>query len=210
VDRRRGDPQRRGSGVQAGDYSGQGMRYRLEQGWKGEDFVIQQLAKHGVNIQPAKDYNTDAKLKIDGYWDGKPIQIKLRKSQRGDSNDIAYEVCRNHDREIPLAQQLQDIHQQGRDYRGQVAYYFVMNREETEIYQIDARHLKILVQQAIKEIGTMAAYQGRLHRAYQSRQGVDLRPTRDPDPNSFTPFKVMAFIPVESLPVKRYPIQKVA
>ena len=198
------------SGVVGSDYSRLGMQDRLQQGRVGEDFIISQLSNYGVAIRPTRDYDTDARQKIDGYMGKSPIQIKLRKSGTGSQNDIAFEVCRNHRDDEPLVDQLKDIHQQGRDFRGKVEFYFVMNRDESEIYQINAAKLKSAVIQAIKEMKSSTLHQGILHKPFTSSSGVQLRPTRDNDPKSFTPFKVMAFVPVQSLPVEKYPIQNTA
>ena len=82
----------------------------------------------------------DAILKIDGYIDGdpsKPIQIKHRKIEVKDRNDLAYEVCRNFKSNKELETQLKNTHQQGRDYKGNgIKYYFLLNNSETIIYQL--------------------------------------------------------------------------
>jgi hypothetical protein len=196
------------SGMMQKDFSNLSIADRMAQGRDiGEPFIIQSLQKHGINITPAKDYHTDAKLKIDGYLNGKePVQIKLRRSSMQGRNDIAFEVLRNHDDKLSLSEQLKDINKQGRDYRGTtVQHYFVLNQNETEIYHMSAKRLKDGVIYAIRELN-MSNLSGKLTRPFTSSLKIELRPTRDPDPSSFTPFKVMAFIPVESVVETKYPI----
>jgi hypothetical protein len=193
------------------DYSHLPINDRMAQGRDiGEKFIIEQLAQHGIEISPASDYHTDARLKIDGYLGGnvrEPVQIKLRRSFKPGRNDIAYEVLRNHDSNKQLSQQLENPHQQGRDYRGtKVEHYFVLNQSETEIYYVPAFKLKNAVVDSIRELN-LSYMGGKLIKPFKVSNGIDLRPTRDPDPNSFTPNKVMAFIPVESVVVERFPIK---
>ena len=194
------------------DFSNLPIEDRMAQGRDiGEKFIIDQLGKHGIEITPAADYRTDAKFKIDGYLGGNqkdPVQIKLRRSFKPGRNDIAYEVLRNHDNIQMLSKQLENYHQQGRDFRGtKVEHYFVLNQTETEIYYVPAFKLKNAVLEAIREMN-LSYFGGRLTSPFKAANGIDLRPTRDPDPNSFTPNKVMAFIPVESVVEERFPIDK--
>lgn len=196
------------SGLMNQDFSSMNLQQRMSQGRDiGEEFIRNQLSQHGIKITPAKGYHQDARLKIDGFWNGEPVQIKLRRSTRDDRNDIAYEVVRNHDQRQLLADQLKNEHQQGRDWKGQVQHYFVLNRDETEIYHISAKVLKTAVQQTIKEM-TQSKMNGYLVKPFKSSIGVDLRPTRDPDPKSFTPFKVMAFIPVDVVVDQKFAVKQ--
>lgn len=194
------------------DFSNLPIQDRMAQGRDiGEKFIIEKLKEHGIDITPAKDFNTDVKLKIDGYLGGnvrEPVQIKLRRSFKPGRNDIAYEVLRNHDNTKLLSDQLNNYHQQGRDFRGtKVEHYFVLNQTETEIYYVPASKLKNAVLESIRELN-LSYFGGRLSKPFKAANGIDLRPTRDPDPNSFTPNKVMAFIPVESVVEERFPINK--
>lgn len=178
-----------------------GIADRMAQGRDvGESFIRRMLKqKHGIVIEPSKGYHADARLKIDGYLNGEAVQIKLRRSGRDDRNDIAYEVVRNHDNRRPLRDQLQDPHQQGRDYKGTaVKHYFVMNREETAVYHVPAAALKKAVEITLDELE--AYHDGFLQRPFTcGTNGTQLRPTIDRDPESFTPNKVMAFIPVDAV-----------
>lgn len=198
-----------GSGVRRDDYSHMNLRQRLDQGKRGEQFVIDQLAKHGVNVSRS-NVRQDKTFKIDGFLDGKPseaVQIKIRKTNRGGGDDIAYELLRNHDNSRTIADQLKDPLQQGRDYFGKVVkHYFVLDQTETKIYYIPAGTLRAAVSQALRELGN-SRLQGVLSRPYRTSLGVDLRPTRDNDPMSFTPFKVMAFVPAEVVAVNIFPVQ---
>lgn len=190
------------------DFTSMSLADRMAQGRDvGESYIRRRLAeKHGIKIEPARGYHADAKLKIDGYLNGEPVQIKLRRSGRDDRNDIAYELVRNHERYTPIRQQLQDIHQQGRDYKGStIKHYFVMNREETAVYYIPADKIRKAVEVALDELEMES--NGILDRPFTSAtSGVQLRPTVDRDPQSFTPTKVMAFIPVEAVAGKTYDI----
>lgn len=189
-----------------GDYSHLSLNDRLAIGKdSGETFIRNQLAKYGVNITPA-GAKADRHLKIDGYLNNEPVQIKLRRTSRDDRNDIAFEVVRNHDTTSKLLTQLQNPQQQGRDYKGAVMHYFVMNPAETEIYHVAAPKLKDAVNQAISELGR-SYLNGILARPFKSSNGVELRPTRDNDPASFTPTKVMAFVPVQNVITKSYPVK---
>lgn len=192
------------------DFSNLPINDRMAQGRDiGETFIIEKLKEHGIDITPAKDFNTDVKLKIDGYLGGnirEPVQIKLRRSFKPGRNDIAYEVLRNHDSTKLLSDQLNNYHQQGRDFRGtKVEHYFVLNQTETEIYYVPASKLKNYVLDSIREMN-LSYFGGKLAKPFKASNGIDLRPTRDPDPDSFTPNKVMAFIPVEKVVEERFPI----
>lgn len=189
------------SGLSDQDFTGLGIADRMAQGRDvGEPFVRRMLKqKHGIDIFPAQDYDTDARLKIDGYLNGEAVQIKLRRSGRDGQNDIAYEVVRNHDNRRTIRDQLRNIHQQGRDYKGtKVKHYFVMNRQETAVYHVQAAALKKAVEIALDELEMY--HGGVLQRPFLcATNGVELRPTIDRDRSSFTPHKVMAFIPVDSV-----------
>ena len=193
------------------DFSNLPIHDRMAQGRDiGEKFIIEKLKEHGIEITPAKDLTTDIKFKIDGYLGGsvrEPVQIKLRRSFKSGRNDIAYEVLRNHDNNKLLTDQLKNYHQQGRDFRGtKVEHYFVLNQTETEIYYVPASKLKNAVLESIRELN-LSYFGGKLVKPFKANNGIDLRPTRDPDPNSFTPNKVMAFIPVESVVEERFSIK---
>jgi len=196
------------SGMSGSDFTHLSLADRMAQGRDiGESFIKRQLAMHGINISgvPAR---MDKIQKVDGMWNNDPIQIKLRRSAVSGRNDISFEVCRNHDRSTKLSDQLKSTDQQGRDYKGQVKHYFVMNQAETEIYHIPASSLKAAVNSAIAQLESDNRMQGYLTNPFTSSDGTELRPTRDKDPDSFTPFKVMAFIPVANVVQKAYPIQE--
>jgi len=195
------------SGLAGSDFTGLSLADRMAQGRDiGEPFIKRQLAMHGIKISgvPAR---MDKTQKVDGMWNNDPIQIKLRRSGIAGRNDISFEVCRNHDNIFKLSDQLRNVDKQGRDYKGQVKHYFVMNQAETEIYHVLASAIKAAANAAIAELDADRRMQGYLTRAFPASNGTELRPTRDKDPDSFTPFKVMAFIPVDSVVQKAYPIQ---
>lgn len=194
------------SGLSTTDFTHLSLQDRMAQGREiGEPFIKNQLAMHGIKISNVTG-RMDRTQKIDGMWNGSPIQIKLRRSGMSGRNDISFEVCRNHDKSLKLIDQLKNPDQQGRDYKGQVQHYFVMNQSETEIYHILANALKASVNKAIHELNK-SRMDGYLTAAFVASDGTELRPTQDKDPNSFTPFKVMAFIPVNNVIEKAYPIQ---
>lgn len=196
------------SGMDSRDFSRLPIKDRMAQGRViGEKFIIQKLMEHGIEILPAEGYHVDAHLKIDGYLGGvpkEPVQIKLRRTFKPGRNDIAYEVLRNHDNSKKLSEQLENFHQQGRDYRGNmVEHYFILNQMETEIYYVPAIKLKSAVTECITELNS-SSFHGKLFKPFKAFNGIDLRPTKDPDPKSFTPNKVMAFIPVEEVVEERF------
>jgi hypothetical protein len=198
------------SGMSNKDFSSLPINDRMAQGRViGEKFIIEKLMEHGIEILPAEGYHVDARLKIDGYLGGlpkEPVQIKLRRTFKPGRNDIAYEVLRNHDSTLRLADQLENYHQQGRDYRGTlVEHYFILNQSETEIYYVPASKMKKFVVECITELNT-SSFQGKLFKPFKASNGIDLRPTKDPDPRSFTPNKVMAFIPVEEVVEEKFVI----
>ena len=199
------------SGLMTQDFSKEPIANLMAQGRNiGERFIIDKLRQHNVNIVPTNSLHDDRTLKIDGYLDGKstePVQIKLRRSATNNRNDVAYEVCRNFNTQDTLTNQLKNVHQQGRDFRGNfVKHYFIMNREETEVYYTTGPILKALVLQSINQMNS-SKMGGFLTQSFAASNGVDLRPTRDPDPTSFTPSKVMAFIPVQNAVQQTYPIR---
>ena len=192
------------SGLSSQDFTHLSLADRMAQGRDvGEEFIRKVLAHHGVFIKSATS-SQDKRQKIDGFWNGEAVQIKLRRSSRGGSNDIAFEVVRNHEKDIPLSKQLEDPNQQGRDWIGSAKHYFVMNQQETEIYHVHAEDLKKIIGEAIKALNNSQML-GHLTGPFNFR-GVDLRPTKDRDPESFTPFKVMAFVPVELVKRESYEI----
>lgn len=200
-----------GSGLSKTDFTGLSLSDRMAQGRDiGETYIRNVLKeKHGIDIKPTTGYHADARLKIDGYLNGEPVQIKLRRSNRDNRNDIAYELVRNHDSSIPISQELSNPRQQGRDYKGSsVKHYFVMNQAETAVYHISSFSIRQAVNEAIKELESK--FNGLLKRPFTCSNGVQLRPTTDRDPASFTPSKVMAFVPVESVGGKSYDITKSA
>lgn len=196
-----------GAGL-AADFTAMSMQDRMAQGRDiGEPFIRKVLKdKYNIDIKPSQGYHQDARLKIDGFWNGEPVQIKLRRSGRDDRNDIAYELVRNHDSRKPIRSELQDPHQQGRDYKGTtVKHYFIMNKTETAVYHVPAESIRKAVEVALDELE--AYHQGYLNRPFSAvTNGVQLRPTVDRDPNSFTPNKVMAFVPVDKVSDQTYDI----
>ncbi len=195
------------SGLMSADFSSLDVAQRMAQGKDiGEKFIIDQLAKNGIDIEPASSYKEDAVMKIDGYWNGEPVQIKLRRSGSGNQNDLAYEVLRNHRVSEPITDQLKSVDQQGRDWKGQVVHYFVLNKAETGIYHIASQNIKSAIVQSLKELERTS--NGILEKPFTASNGVQLRPTIDRDPSSFTPSKVMAFIPLNTISDTAYPILK--
>jgi hypothetical protein len=199
------------SGMSNKDFSKLPIKERINQGSLiGEKFIIKKLLEHGVEILPVKGAHADIHLKIDGYLGGvlkDPVQIKLRRTFKEGRNDIAYEVLRNHDNTKKLSDQLKNFHQQGRDYRGNIVeHYFILNQSETEIYYVPANKIKKCVSDCILELNS-SKFKGKLYKPFKSTTGIDLRPTKDPDPNSFTPNKVMAFIPVDEVVEEKFSIK---
>ena len=195
------------SGLSDEDFSHLPINERIIQGKDiGEYFIKEQLSSHGIVITKVPD-DMDKYQKIDGKWNDEYVQIKLRKSGMQYRNDIAYEVCRNHNRNIRLKEQLKNTNKQGRDYKGKVVHYFVMNKEETEIYHVLAKDIKTFVEDTINELNQDFSAKGCLKKLFKGKNQTELRPTFDKDPKSFTPSKVMAFIPVEKVIQNKYQIK---
>ena len=185
------------SGMMRQDFTNLPKDQRMAQGKDiGEEFMRRQLLAHGIQIMPSSS-RQDMDQKIAGFWNGEAVQLKLRRSGRSGSNDLAYEVIKYHDNQIPLIQQLQNSHQQGRDYKGIAKHYFVMNQSETEIYHVLTNDIKQLVNAAIQSLGNEPL------RWSKNIQGVDLRPTED---KADKYQKVMAFVPVELVKQETYPV----
>lgn len=197
------------SGMTTQDFTTLSQQERMAQGRDiGEPFIRKCLQKHGVYIEPSRGYDQDARQKIDGFLDGdksEPVQIKLRRTTVQGRNDVAYEVAIKQDRRFPVRSQMQG-NQIGRDYKGsKVKHYFVLNKDETQIYYFNAASLKKAVDVALDELEMERG--GILQRPFTSAtNGTQLRPTKDEGLNAYAGFKVMAFIPVESAVVKAYPV----
>lgn len=196
------------SGMMQQDFTTLSQQERMAQGRDiGEPFIRKCLLKHGVYIEPSRGYDQDAKQKIDGFLNGdpsEPVQIKLKRSGVPGRNDITYEVAIKQDRRFPVRSQMQG-NQIGRDYKGSknVKHYFVLNKDETQIYYFNAESLKKAADVALDELEMERG--GILQRPFTSAtNGTQLRPTEDRGSNAYAGFKVMAFIPVESVIVKSY------
>ena len=190
------------SGMTDQDFSGMGREASMAQGRDiGEKFVRDQLRQYGVNIDLTNSFHQDAILKIDGYWNGKPIQIKVRRG--GHENTVAYEILKNYNSRYSIEDQLKRPKQQGREWKGKAKYYFVLNKQETEIYLIDAQKLKILAQQAVRELDGEA-----LTSEFKASTGVILVPVADRNPENYGVTLVRAYIPVNIVAEKTFPVKK--
>ncbi len=192
------------------DYSHLPMNERLEIGANYyQKKIVHELEKQNVHIVLASDYHTDAILKIDGYLNGDtnlPVQIKHRRTSQKNRNDLAFEVCRNHKFNQKIINQLKNEYQKGRDYKGSsVVYYFLLNKDETCIHQICSDLIRKNIHETIEEHES-SNQNGYLSKKYLAKNGTELIATKDNDSKSFTPRKVMAFIPVEGISVKTYDI----
>lgn len=183
---------------------------------KAEPFVKSQLALYGINITGQPSFHEDAVLKIDGYWDGSPVQIKIRTSKNSGRNDIAYELIKNYSFDMPVKEQLKDPYRAGRDFGCKAEHYFMMDQEAKFIYHIPSRHLKSVIQILVNYLDrsqlvarpfkpVTAAVAG-LH------QPIDVRCVADGDADLYrgrSGFKLMAFIPVAEggLASNKYPVQ---
>jgi hypothetical protein len=117
---------------------------------------------------------------------------------------MAYELVRNHQKDIPIDVQLDNPRNQGRDFKGKVRKYFVMNKAETEIYEIPYDKIKKEINNALDQLNNQR--NGILFKPFTAENGIQIRPTTDKDPESFTKQKVMAFIPIPLVIDKSYPI----
>ena len=192
------------SGLSTQDFTALSQDERMRQGRDvGEPFIKQQLKSHGLNIEPVPT-QLDISQKIDGKLNGEFIQIKLRRSSLDDRNDMAYELVRNHQKDIPIDVQLDNPRNQGRDFKGKVRKYFVMNKAETEIYEIPYDKIQKEINNALDQLNNQR--NGLLFKPFTAENGIQIRPTTDKDPESFTKQKVMAFIPIPLVIDKSYPI----
>lgn len=197
--------------MQKKDYSHLNFNDRIKIGAQVyQNKIIELLKENQIHIEPAKDYHTDAILKIDGHLNGdknQPVQIKHRRTTQKSRNDLAYEVCRNHNSSKKLLDQINIPHQQGRDLKGtSVVHYFLMNCEETEIYHLSALIIKEKITEAINE-HLNSDQKGYLKRKYIANNKIELIATKDNDKRSFTPYKVMAFIPISKICLNKYQVK---
>jgi hypothetical protein len=161
------------------------FRTRVERGKGVEDRIKEALAANGIKVTGATS-GQDMYDKIDGFIDGKAIQIKYRDS----GDDILYELVKPHDQTLSLQHNIK--FNPGRDYRGKAVYYVVMTRDG-KIYIIPVQHIKGALMQAASEFGNEP-----LSRPFRSSNGIEFRPLVDPrdktrDGRPLT--KVNAFIP---------------
>ena len=185
----------------------------MKLGHEAEDDIKMFLRIAGINIDSSTK-DEDMYSKIDGYWNGQPVQIKRRTSTRNVSDDIAYEVLRGHDERASIEDQLRNPRQIGRDYKGMEAkWYFVQNVDGTAIYMVDADKIRDAVYQALDEVESqLGGYMdsGR-NRSFQASNGVDIRRTRDQGQHhersilSENPMKIMAFVPASKIASRTIP-----
>lgn len=179
------------------NYSSDPVNERIKKALPEQQFVIDKLKElHGIEIMPSTP-EEDKNLKIDGWLNDEPVQIKVRKTTYQKRNDILYEVLRRHDREKDVDLQLQDSSRVGRDYLGEVVHYFIMNQEETMIYHAYADELRKNVNQALSELGSPKIFTTIL----DASNGTQLRPTLDPRSKLG---KILAFIPIDKIAHKIY------
>lgn len=179
------------------DYSALDYDTRLEIGKQMEGWVKSELQTYDIKISEATAQE-DMYEKIDGHYEGQPVQIKTRETGR----DILYELVLEHDRKKSIKEHLKKRSTQGRDYKGsKVKHYFVLNENKTQIYHITAQAIRDAVLAAVAELDLYPEYNGCLHRAYKASNGVDLRPTQD---HRSKTLKVVAFIPPQSVALAVY------
>jgi hypothetical protein len=189
---------------------------------KAEPFVKAQLALYGINITGPTSFHEDAVLKIDGYWEGAPVQIKIRTSKKNENqstrNDIAYELIKNYSYDMLVSQQLKDPYRAGKDFSCKAEYYFMMNQAKTFIYQIPGIHLKSTTRILVEHLDHLWTTRRRVAKPLQSimapvkgfTQLVDIKCVEDRDVNLYrgrSGFKLIAYIPVESIASNAYPVR---
>lgn len=183
------------------NYSDQPISKRIIKALPEQKGIIDKLwTLHQIKIEPSTNYQ-DRIQKIDGWWKGEAVQIKLRKTTIGYREDILYEVLKYHDRSQSITNQLNDKSRIGRDYQGKVIHYFVMDRTETKVYHVLAIDLRQAIDQAIKELGSSTL----LTKVFDASNGTQLRPTIDPY-GKFA--KLLAFVPISKVPNKIYEFSK--
>lgn len=172
----------------SGNFLHQSLQQRMKQGKIGEAFVVKQLRAHGLRVS-LPTASMDKNKKIDGMLNNsEPIQIKVKPD--GGSEDLSFEVCLIYDENKKLTDQIKDLHRVGRDYKGNVDHYFLMNNAETFIFHFDKQTVRKAIDDAIQELNKTRG--GYLTRRLAASSGVALVPTIDR--HSGVP-KVMAFIP---------------
>ena len=172
----------RPNGVQRGGIGISSMSYmdRVRRGKGVEERIKEILRSMGMNItDPTSE--EDMHQKIDGFIDGKPIQIKYRDS----GDDILYELVKPHDPRFTLQQNIKA--NPGRDLRGKAVSYIVLSRDGSKIYIIPVTHIKTILSQAAREYSNQP-----LTRAFRSSMGIEFRPLSDPSDGRL---KINAFIP---------------
>ena len=193
------------SGLLQGNWVALDKNKSLAQGRdKAETWIKGQLYQHGVAITGAGQ-NEDKYMKIDGYWNGQPVQIKTRTIKPNGRDDIAYELLKSYVAGQPIGPQFKEQWRWGRDFKCNAAFYFLLNQSQTHIHQINAADLKAMVSLIVNEISPMT-----ITRNYQSRYGADVRCVNDYDAHlhtNRTGYKLLAFIPVQKIVNRSYPIK---
>jgi hypothetical protein len=96
------------SGLLQGNWVALDKNKSLAQGRdKAETWIKGQLSQHGVAITGAGQ-NEDKYMKIDGYWNGQPVQIKTRTIKPNGRDDIAYELLKSYVAGQPIGPQFKE------------------------------------------------------------------------------------------------------
>lgn len=186
------------------DYSSKDIASRIKEGReKWEPFVKQVLEKHGISVIPSTDRD-DMLNKIDGWLNGEPVQIKIRNTTIKGRNDLSFELVQNYNPVITLARQMNSLSTAGRDWKCRAKHYFILNQSSSTIFHIDGQKLKAEIRHAVEEL---EADDFDLRTGiFTSEKSIQVNATKDRDENSYTPSKVMVFIPVKLVLIKEYEV----
>lgn len=177
------------------DFTGKDFQSRLKEGReKWEPFVIAALAQHGLIITPAS-LKDDKFNKIDGWLGKESVQIKVRNTTVKGRMDLSFELIQNYNPNKTILQQMDNPFSKGRDWRGSVDHYFLLEIGNTSIFWLDGRSLKKHIREAVSELEEND--HNLTVSSFVSSKSIEIKATMDQDKKSHTPSKVMVFVPVQ-------------
>lgn len=188
------------------DYSSKDIASRVKEGrevW--EPFVKKALEKHGITITASTE-REDMLNKIDGWFNGESVQIKIRNTSIKGRNDLSFELIQNYDPMVSLTRQMNNRSTAGRDWKCNAKHYFILNQESSTIFHLDGAKVKREIRHAVEEL---EAEDFDLRTGiFTYENSIQINATKDRDHNSHTPSKVMVFIPVKLVLLKEYEISE--
>ncbi|XVJ66854.1 MAG: hypothetical protein HEQ40_12070 [Lacibacter sp.] len=184
------------------NYTSESLSVRVQEGRdKWEPYVIEELRKQEVYINPANDQD-DIINKIDGWLNKEPVQIKIRNTTVKERNDFSFELVQNFNALELISKQMNNPQTRGRDWKSPARHYFVLNRESSIIYHLDGTKIKKVIREAVEELEEKDI--DLRYGSFVSKSSIEIKATKDRDINSHTPSKIMVFIPVLLVLLKEY------